>query len=308
MKVNSSLRLSVVIVTLGRPDELRICLDHLARQVCPVDEIIVVDADPRRTAEAVVTANPTVHYVHFENGVGKMTEARNIGLRESRGDVVAYLDDDANATSRWSDRLYRIFNEQPGVGALGGTTLQNGRGGSGISPCQIARISTWGDFTGHFDESVHEAIEVDHLIGCNMAFRTRAIRGVGGFCSYFRDSCCTYEEVDLAIRLKNAGWSIWFDPEVRVDHCPGERITGPRFTARYVYGVTRNHCAVLVEHYGRLDRRSLLFPLKLILTGNRAILRLAKRDPIGAVAKKVCCIFGILVGFGIGGRFLERSL
>lgn len=89
----SSCLLSVVVITYKRDQLLRECLASLATQDLPLEEVIVVDDGGSGSARAVVDSfGKPFRYVHQENA--GMQAARNTGIAESRGDWVAFLDDD----------------------------------------------------------------------------------------------------------------------------------------------------------------------------------------------------------------------
>ncbi|MDD5555836.1 MAG: glycosyltransferase [bacterium] len=97
---------SVIVCTHNRADYLRKAVESLFALDYPRDryEIIVVDngsADAtRETAAALREASPVPFRYCFEPVLG-LSNARNTGIRHSRYDLVAYLDDDAAADRRW---------------------------------------------------------------------------------------------------------------------------------------------------------------------------------------------------------------
>src|SRR5258707_14826788 len=108
--------LSVVIVTWRRPEYVRSCLEHLQRVRPQPDEAVVVDAgEDARTAAVVAEFRHVVH-VPFPGGAGRMTASRNVALLHVGGDIVAFLDDDANVREGWSAALVSAFSE-PTIGA-----------------------------------------------------------------------------------------------------------------------------------------------------------------------------------------------
>lgn len=291
--------ISVVITTIGRPEALKECLSHLAAQREPVEEVIVVDADPGRSSEDVVGQFGFARYIHFENGVGKMTGSRNTGLREASGDIVAYVDDDANAVPGWATRIRELFVDEH-VGAAGGQALLHGQGKTAQGNEQIGAVTSWGEFTGDFEMDTPGPVEVDHLIGCNMAFRRELVAKLGGFHEFFHDACCTYEEVDLALRIKKHGYRIVYCAHATVDHRPAKRVTGDRFNSKYVYGVTRNHFAVLVSRFGLFHLKTLAC---LFVIAGKMAKPLAKKilmSPGEGLAKTSALIRGIAVGLAGG--------
>jgi glycosyltransferase involved in cell wall biosynthesis len=61
---------------------------------------------------------PRIRYV-FEANVG-LSHARNRGIFEARGDIIAFLDDDAEATPCWVQELVNGYSRHPDAWAVGG--------------------------------------------------------------------------------------------------------------------------------------------------------------------------------------------
>jgi glycosyltransferase involved in cell wall biosynthesis len=71
-----------------------------------------------RAATAEAAADPRVRYVHLP--VRGLSRARNAGLHEVRGDVVAFLDDDCEAGPGWLETIAAAFAADPELGVVGG--------------------------------------------------------------------------------------------------------------------------------------------------------------------------------------------
>lgn len=115
--------LSIVVCTRDRPDDLRLCLQHLTMLTSERHqlEIVVVDNNPDSGQTAAVTSDfPTVRYV-TEHAPG-VAHARNAGLRAARGDIVAYIDDDVVVPADWPRRILAPFAD-PRVMCVSGLVL-----------------------------------------------------------------------------------------------------------------------------------------------------------------------------------------
>ncbi|HTW94788.1 MAG TPA: glycosyltransferase family 2 protein, partial [Tepidisphaeraceae bacterium] len=116
--------LTVIVVTLNRPDCVRRCLECLESQAPPADQIIVVDASSDDRTRAVVAEFDGVVYLRNDKGFGRMTASRNIGLQRATGDIVAFIDDDAFVHPGWLAELLEPYGDSK-VGAVGGRALNN---------------------------------------------------------------------------------------------------------------------------------------------------------------------------------------
>ena len=107
---------TVVVCTRNRPLQLEHCLDSLKLQSHPRFDILVVDSASMPPVRELCRRYG-VRYVY--EPVAGTNRARNIGAQLARGDVIAYIDDDAIAEADWLAMLVREFAE-PVVAAVCG--------------------------------------------------------------------------------------------------------------------------------------------------------------------------------------------
>jgi len=114
---------SVVIPVLGDAERLALCLDALDRQTLPAArfEVIVVDnaRDGDAAIAAVVAAHaPRARLLH-EPRPGSYA-ARNRGIADARGAIVAFTDADCVPRPDWLERGVAALSANPGIGLVGG--------------------------------------------------------------------------------------------------------------------------------------------------------------------------------------------
>lgn len=190
------LPVSVVVVSRGRPAALRLCLTGLAQLDYPAFEIIVV-ADPAGVAACAPWAG-RIKVVPFD--IANISAARNAGIAQGAGAVVAFIDDDAVPEPTWLTHLAAPFAD-PDVTAAGGYV----RGRNGISfqwkardvrPDGSSRPLALDDATPTvLTPAAGRAIKTE---GTNMAFRRSALARAGGFDPVF---AFYLDETDLNMRL-----------------------------------------------------------------------------------------------------------
>ena len=98
---------SVVVCTRNRPDDLRECFHCIAKLMPRPDEVIVVDNSQGDAESELLARSFGARYV-VEPVVG-LSRARNRGMKESRCEIVAYLDDDCLPDREWLEYLLRPF-------------------------------------------------------------------------------------------------------------------------------------------------------------------------------------------------------
>ncbi len=117
------LTVSVVICTRNRAPLLRAALASIAAQTRAPDQLVVLDNGSSDDTPAVIAA--FAHSAPFAVDAHTLAEpsipaARNAGARAARGDVIAFLDDDAVARPDWLERLVAALERDPRVGVVGG--------------------------------------------------------------------------------------------------------------------------------------------------------------------------------------------
>ena len=118
--MKDSLSISVVVITLNRAEWLKDTLGSLVRQTRQPDEVIVVDNDSQDNTKGVKYVSEKTRGIPY---------ARNTGVRNATGDIVAFIDDDCIADENWLKYIQIPFFKDPNVGSVGGETsyLENGK-------------------------------------------------------------------------------------------------------------------------------------------------------------------------------------
>lgn len=118
---------SIVIPTYARPAQLRDCLGALAQQTMAADtfEVVVVDdgsPQPVVPPEDTTPTGPTIRIIRQSNA--GPSAARNRGVAEARGELIALTDDDCLPTPTWLESLVTTHRQFPD--ALAGGITFNG--------------------------------------------------------------------------------------------------------------------------------------------------------------------------------------
>lgn len=239
--------LSVVVVTYCRPDFVERCLLALERQDQEL-EVVVVDASPDNQTAEVVARHPSIRYLRNPNGIGHMTQSRNIGTAATRAPFVSFIDDDAFVHDGWARALVQPYKDEA-VGAVGGRALNGQPGEECEGVDQIGRLLPSGELTGNFAADPGRCVDVDHLIGCNMSFRRSVLEELSGFRECFPGTALR-EDTDMCLRVRAKGHRLVFEPAAAVDHVGAPHARGARFDFRYQYFAHRNHVAMLIWNFG----------------------------------------------------------
>lgn len=197
-------RVSVVVCAYNAADTLEDNLRSLERLTYPNYEIILVnDGSKDRTSE-IGHSFAKVRVVDTPNA--GLSAARNVGLAEATGEIVAYTDADTRVDPDWLTFLVQPFLNSDVVGSGGPNVVP--ADDPFIAQC-IAR-APGGPTHVLLDDRIAE-----HVPGCNMAFRRDALLAIGGFNPiYLRAG----DDVDVCWRLQGRGGKIGFASSALVWH------------------------------------------------------------------------------------------
>jgi GT2 family glycosyltransferase len=231
------LRASVVVCvyTEKRLPQIRAALDSIARQTMPPSQVIVV-ADHNPALRDLLAAEYPDHEVisnKFESG---LSGARNTGIEQAAGDIVAFLDDDARAEPQWLEILLACYDDESVLG-VGGLVLADW-GPSG-RPAWLPEEFLWVVGCSYRGQPEIKA-EVRNPIGANMSFLRSAFDRAGLFDSSVgrtftsaRPLGCEETEFSIRLRRLSPGARIIYEPlAVVYHHIDQSRGTWPYFLSR----------------------------------------------------------------------------
>jgi glucosyl-dolichyl phosphate glucuronosyltransferase len=235
---------SIVIATHNRSALLEQTLGALARQRWPADrlEIIVSDNGSTDGTRAVVEraaglpGGVPVHYL-FVGQPGK-SHAVNAALQVTRGEIIAFTDDDVQPDPEWIPALARAFEETNADFAAGRI-----RPIWEIEPPRWMSPSLYGVLAIPDNGSARLPIAADRPtqvmpIGANMAVRAAVIARLGGLrtdLGKLAGSLRTGEDHEFFLRLLHAGCRGVYEPGALVGHVvPADRLKRGYFR-RWLY-------------------------------------------------------------------------
>src|SRR5215218_1272602 len=196
-------RISVVVCSYNGERTIRDCLEGLQHLHYQDFEVIVVN-DGSTDATAAIVQDYGFRSITTSN-LG-LSNARNTGMENATGEIVAYLDDDARPDPHWLTYLATTFL----------STEHAGVGGPNLTPPGDGPIALCvGKAPGNPVHVLLSDQEAEHVPGCNMAFRKARLQAIGGFDPQFR---VAGDDVDVCWRLQQRGWTLGFSPAAAVWH------------------------------------------------------------------------------------------
>lgn len=231
------IRLSLVIATYNRAEQLMVTLGSVAMQNAEAEswECIVVDNNSSDNTRERVEAFKSEHnslnirYI-FEQNQG-LSYARNAGIVASRGDIVAFIDDDERIVADFVSAYIDLFDQHPDAMAAGGEIIAEYPTGrprwmSRYTERPIANPMSFGDRVKLFPSSRIPG-------GGNMAMRRRVFDSIGMFNTSLGRTgkhLLGGEESDLFERIVKHEYRVYYTPRAVMYHIiPKEKLSRDYF-------------------------------------------------------------------------------
>jgi glycosyltransferase involved in cell wall biosynthesis len=234
--------ISVIICTYNRAEILREALESwrsLENAGFNVELIIVDNNSTDHTPQVVESFRPAcpgqLRYV-CETNVG-LSYARNRGIKEASGEIVAFVDDDVLFDKSWLNELLKAFNGRQEVSCVGGNSIPKFLTDQ---PGWITKdvFSVYGS-TGSGD---HDKLMIfpEHPFGLNMAFRKNVFAQVGDFNIQFGQNKKKFliynDEREMFYRISRAGLKVFYASKAILYHrIPKDRTTKNYLLKRYYW-------------------------------------------------------------------------
>jgi O-antigen biosynthesis protein len=189
-------KISIVCCSFNGSRTIRDTLEGCRTLAYPDYELIVVNDGSTDATPKIAVEYPEARLISTENR--GLSAARNTGWQAARGEIVAYIDDDAYPDPHWLHYLAWRFATGDWVGT----------GGPNIAPPFDGPIADGvANAPGGPVQVLSTDIEAEHVPGCNMAFRREALAAIDGFDARYRTAG---DDVDLCWRLQQRGGRIGF--------------------------------------------------------------------------------------------------
>ena len=238
--MSEALEISVVICTYNRSAYISDAMNSLYQQTLARDryEVIVVNNNStdntRQVCASFMQSHSDAQFYYYNEIQQGSSFARNTGARHAASPLLCFMDDDAVADTDYLERIVHFFEEHPNAGGLGGR----------IIPKYIPSKPEWmshyvSSLVGHFHYSDAATIFAPNKypLESNMIICKKDFDEIGGFNTALPgvkgDLRIGGEGKDFFLRLKALGRTIYYDPEIRVQHV----VETAKLTSEYLYRV-----------------------------------------------------------------------
>jgi glycosyltransferase involved in cell wall biosynthesis len=242
LTINDSINdISIIICSYNRAKILAKTLESYSMLERPVDtkiELLIIDNNSSDETPQIVNhfiqQHPDVRYV-FEPQPG-LSHARNTGMKESRSNIIAYVDDDVIFDSAWLIEVVQIFQDYPEASCMGGKI---------IPQFEIGRPDWLTDDMLVYYGSTSSGNIVKWILypeipfGGNMAFKRTVFNKIDMFNPNLgrkKKNLLSNEECELFWRINQAGLKVIYNPKALIYHqIPAERTSESFITSRYYW-------------------------------------------------------------------------
>jgi GT2 family glycosyltransferase len=254
--------ISVIVPTHQRATQVRACIQGLLKLDYPSYEILIVDNAPTSTETCEIVSQwqlqaPHLRYI-CEESPGSSC-ARNRGIKEARGELLAFIDDDVVVDPEWLTELAYVYHTHKEVDCVTGM----------IMPLELEteaqiifeRFGSWA-FAGAYQQHIHNMgkhhpktpffpyIAGSFGAGANMSFRATSIRRLNGFDPNLGGSGPSRhgQDIDTFFRVIINGGTLIYTPAAIIYHQHRRDMKSLR-KQMYGYGLgftaylTKNLCA-----------------------------------------------------------------
>jgi len=236
---------SFIIITKDRPEDIVECIKSILGQTILPRELIVVDASKTKKIRSVIRdllngQDINFAYIYSEPGTSYQ---RNLGIREAKGDMVFFFDDDVILDEDYHQEVLNVYrsDRNKNIGGVAGMIKNPYR--FGITAIAFRKLFFLPTTEGNdemypsglpnFTTKAKNIKEVKVFVGCNMSYRKGVLKDFK-----FDESLHGYalgEDADLSYRISHR-YKLIATPFAKLEHKVSgvSRITNAELEERYI--------------------------------------------------------------------------
>jgi glycosyltransferase involved in cell wall biosynthesis len=209
------MRISVVLCTRNRPEWIRSAVASVIENDHPEFELVIIDQSAssatREQLDDYIEKDERVRY--FSTDRSGLSPARNLGVARSRGEIIAFTDDDCVVPSDWLKSIERVFDRESDADLVFGRV--------GVPDELSDRDGVVPAFEIDTDLTLNRSTGIPLWgMGANFAARRRLFDRVGLFDDALGAGCrlLSGEDRDFQYRVHVAGLTCYMTPDVELLH------------------------------------------------------------------------------------------
>ncbi len=233
-----TLSIDIVVATYKRNSFLPDLCSSILKLMGENDRLYVVS---QCNSSGEISSDPRLHLSNLNQA--NLPLARNAGITAGCGDIILFLDDDVVCGSALLEKHRQVYTDCT-IGAVAGFVDDPLFTTGSVCPSRID--ITTGECIQNF--SVAQSQDAISVMGANMSFSRRALSNAGMFDPNFKKNAL-WEDVDMAFRIREAGYRIWYCSEAKVKHLrAAEGGCRTQHSFMYIYHLFANTAYFLHKH------------------------------------------------------------
>ena len=243
-------KVSIIIPVKNEERTIANTINSILRIDYPYYEVLLVDGGSEdQTLSIVKKIKGNPHPLENKLRIIKTNDSmpsqgRNVGIRNSLGEIVAFVDGDCYVAKDWLKNAVALL-ERKGVGGVGGQVISC-RKGAYLSRALLDIASTFFASAGSTLFIRHRSEkEVENIPSCHAVYHREAVERAG----LYPEDLRFCEDVDLNHRIRRLGYRLLYSSDVVVEHDWKVRSFGSLFRFMFGYGAGRSFAC---KKYNRL--------------------------------------------------------
>ncbi|MEM3638089.1 MAG: glycosyltransferase [Conexivisphaerales archaeon] len=228
---------SIIIPTYNRFNELMRTIASINNVDYPdkkIEVIIVCDSNDEFKIDMSRAFQYKIIRNRRRNGAAT---ARNIGIANSNGEILVFIDDDVKVDPSWLRNLVNNYLLYKNVAGVAGAILSPRHVNRSNRSIRVGRIGL--DGHTYFNFNSIQKVRVDWMRGCNMSVRRTVALKLGGFNSIL-DPISIAEDIEFSLRLNAANYVLLFEPSAWLIHYESKGGGTRTSISEFAYFATRN--------------------------------------------------------------------
>lgn len=244
---------SIVVVNHNGKRFLNDCFSSLRNLDYPRSkiEMIMVDNCSSDDSAAFMEQN-FPNTIILKNRINNFCSANNLGIKRSKGDYVAILNNDTEVERRWLDELMDVILRDNRIAAVGSKVLLKDGRIQSTGHIEFP-YHYWGD-KGFLEKDIRQYDKIQpvpSVSNCSALYKKKALHETGFFDEDFN---MYMEDVDICYRLRKKNWKVFYAPDSKVFHMLHGSGQDPKEHAFYI---ERNRLLFIAKHFPKEIKASL---------------------------------------------------
>jgi len=212
-------QISLIICTYNRDKYLPIALNSLKKQNLDKNkyEVIIVNNNSTDNTDKVckdfIKQNPDLSIKYVIEKQKGLSAARNRGINEAEGEIIIFIDDDAELTPNYFEEAIKFFSQNPNVDAMGGRIIPKYEDNE--EP-EWMSVFLWGLVTkSEWGSKIQKYPYSKYPPGCSMAFRKNVFKDIGLFNTELHSRC---DDKYIFLQLRKEKKKFLYNPNFILYH------------------------------------------------------------------------------------------